>query len=94
MPIFIIKEFIKPFQVTRSRSLGFFNGIRLTSTIFVCTTSVKTISNSPDCLLSQGFHLHLEDLEGHGLLADQEHQEYQKVPAEREQHKKMKREWL
>lgn len=76
------------------RSMGFFNGIKLTSTIFVCTTSVNTISNSPDCLLPQGFHLHLEDLEGHGLLADQEHQEYQQVPAEREQQTKMERERL
>lgn len=39
-------------------------------------------SNSPECLLLQGFHLYQEDQEDHGLLEDQEHQEFQKVPVE------------
>lgn len=69
----------------------FIDGIRMTSTIFVCTTSIMNVSDSPDCLLLQGFRLHLEDQEGHGLLADPELQEYQKVPVESEQQMGMKK---
>lgn len=68
-----------------------FNGIRTISTIFVCKPSVINISNSPECLLLQGFHLYLEDQEDHDPLVDQEHREYQKVPAENEQQVGMKR---
>lgn len=50
--------------------------------LFFCTNSVMNISNSPECLLLQDFHLHQVGQEDHGLLADQEHQEYQKVPVE------------
>lgn len=49
------------------------------------------ISNSPECLLLQGFHLYLEDQEDHGLLADQEHQEHQQVPVESEWQTGMKK---
>lgn len=59
---------------------GFFYAIRTATSMFVCTTSLMNISNSPESLLLQDFHLYLEDQEDHGHLADQEHQEYQKVP--------------
>jgi len=69
----------------------FFNGIRTTSIVFGCTTSIMHISDSPECLLLQDFHLYPGAREDHGLLADQEHQEYQKVPVESAQQTGMKR---